>query len=101
MGSDGSFVVHNGSVGGTGKIFMPSGQGGGCIMSGPFAVSQQCIVVRTTSTKTSSQGAQANLGPINPAMAGMEKVNGTFAYNPRCMRRDLVSLVQYYAHEPN
>jgi hypothetical protein len=45
LGSDGSFVAHNGSVGGTGKIFMPSGQGGGCIMSGPFKVSQWRAVV--------------------------------------------------------
>jgi hypothetical protein len=38
MGSDGSFVKHNGSVGGAGKIFLPSGEGGGCIESGPFKV---------------------------------------------------------------
>ncbi|KAH7378447.1 hypothetical protein DE146DRAFT_320127 [Phaeosphaeria sp. MPI-PUGE-AT-0046c] len=73
MGGDGSFVAHNGSVGGTGKIFLPSGQGGGCIMSGPF------------------KGAQTNLGPINPAMAGQAKVNETFAHNPRCLRRDLTT----------
>lgn len=37
MGGDGYFVQHNGSVGGIGgNIFMPSGEGGGCIKSGPF-----------------------------------------------------------------
>lgn len=36
MSGDGSFVQHNGSVGGAGAIFLPSGQGGGCITSGPF-----------------------------------------------------------------
>jgi tyrosinase len=36
MGSDGSFVQHNGSTGGAGAIFLPSGEGGGCIESGPF-----------------------------------------------------------------
>lgn len=51
MGSDGSIVAHNGSVGGTGKILMPSGQGGGCIMSGPFAVSQWHAVVNRTSVE--------------------------------------------------
>jgi tyrosinase len=41
MGSDGAFVKHNGSVGGAGKIFLPSGEGGGCITSGPFKVRWQ------------------------------------------------------------
>jgi tyrosinase len=36
MGGDGEFVQHNGSVGGGGSIFLPSGNGGGCIKSGPF-----------------------------------------------------------------
>lgn len=36
MGGDGVFVKHNGSVGGAGAIFLPSGEGGGCIGSGPF-----------------------------------------------------------------
>lgn len=30
-----------------------------------------------------------NLGPISPNMAGMTKVNSTFEYNPRCLKRDL------------
>lgn len=36
MGGDGEFVKHNGSVGGGGTVFLPSGEGGGCIKSGPF-----------------------------------------------------------------
>lgn len=36
MGGDGLFVAHNGSVGGAGRIFLESGEGGGCIKSGPF-----------------------------------------------------------------
>lgn len=36
MGGDGHYVKHNGSVGGGGRIFIPSGNGGGCIKSGPF-----------------------------------------------------------------
>lgn len=36
MGGDGEFVAHNGSVGGAGAIHLPSGEGGGCIKSGPF-----------------------------------------------------------------
>lgn len=71
MGGDGYFVAHNGSVGGTGRIFLPSGQGGGCIASGPF------------------KGLQTNLGPISPTMAGEVKVPSRFSYNPRCLKRDL------------
>jgi hypothetical protein len=36
MGSDGLFVQHNGSTG-SGGLHIPSGLGGGCIASGPFA----------------------------------------------------------------
>jgi tyrosinase len=36
MGGDGLYVKHNGSVGGGGRIPLPSGEGGGCIGSGPF-----------------------------------------------------------------
>lgn len=36
MGGDGAFVKHNGTVGGVGTVFIPSGKGGGCIESGPF-----------------------------------------------------------------
>ncbi|KAF2743180.1 Di-copper centre-containing protein [Sporormia fimetaria CBS 119925] len=73
MGGDGAFVPHNGSVGGAGLIPLPSGEGGGCIESGPF------------------KGVQLNLGPVSPTMAGEVKVNSTFAYNPRCLKRDLTT----------
>lgn len=36
MSGDGYFVQHNGSLTGSGNIYLPSGQGGGCVMSGPF-----------------------------------------------------------------
>ncbi|KAH7083569.1 hypothetical protein FB567DRAFT_87419 [Paraphoma chrysanthemicola] len=73
MGSDGIFVKHNGSLGGAGRIFLPSGEGGGCIERGPF------------------KGLVTNLGPNSPTMAGEVKVNGTFTYNPRCLKRDLTT----------
>jgi tyrosinase len=73
MGGDGSFVKHNGSVGGHPDVHLPSGKGGGCIKSGPF------------------KGVQANLGPLSPAMDGEVIVNTTFAYNPRCLKRDLTT----------
>jgi len=36
LGGDGEFVAHNGSLAGARLISLPSGQGGGCIKSGPF-----------------------------------------------------------------
>lgn len=71
MGGDGEFFKHNGSSGGRGTILLPSGNGGGCIKSGPFA------------------GAVANLGPPAPSMDGMEATTTPLEYNPRCLRRDL------------
>ncbi|EUC29314.1 hypothetical protein COCCADRAFT_40308 [Bipolaris zeicola 26-R-13] len=73
LGGDGSFVAHNGSVAGGGTIFLPSGNGGGCIKSGPF------------------QNVQINLGPVSPAMAGEPKVAQPLDFNPRCAKRDITS----------
>ncbi|KAH7398598.1 hypothetical protein BKA66DRAFT_546137 [Pyrenochaeta sp. MPI-SDFR-AT-0127] len=73
MGGDGYFAKHNGSLGGAGAIFLPSGNGGGCIKSGPF------------------KNLQINLGPVSPGMAGETKSAAPFAYNPRCAKRDLTS----------
>ncbi|KAJ4985270.1 FAD-binding domain-containing protein [Stagonosporopsis vannaccii] len=73
MSGDGSFVFHNGSVGGAGAIFLPSGKGGGCLQDGPF------------------KGMIANLGPVSPTMRGQTKVNGSLTYNPRCLKRDLTT----------
>jgi tyrosinase len=94
MGSDGSFVKHNGSVGGGGKIFLPSGKGGGCITNGPFKVVDG---VQTdppheiaANSPSPPQNIQTHLGPNSPTMAGEVKVTEKFVYNPRCMKRDLV-----------
>lgn len=37
MGSNGAYEYHNGSLAGAGTISIPSGEGGGCITSGPFS----------------------------------------------------------------
>jgi tyrosinase len=71
MSGDGEFFKHNGSISGAGAIFLPSGNGGGCIKKGPFA------------------GAIANLGPPSPGMDGMKATTTPLEYNPRCIRRDL------------
>lgn len=37
------------------------------------------------------KGVQANLGPFSPAMDGVVRVNSSFEYNPRCLKRDLTT----------
>ncbi|OLN89340.1 Grixazone synthase 3 [Colletotrichum chlorophyti] len=74
MGSDGIFVPHNGSTGSAG-LHIPSGLGGGCIASGPFA------------------NLSANLGPVQPQQDGLVGVGADekLRYNPHCVTRDLSS----------
>ncbi|KAF5026427.1 hypothetical protein F66182_1492 [Fusarium sp. NRRL 66182] len=71
MSGDGKYVKHNGSLSGMQNIYIPSGNGGGCIKTGPFA------------------GAVAHLGPPSPGMDGMKATTTPLEYNPRCLRRDL------------
>ncbi|KAF3802102.1 hypothetical protein GCG54_00012348 [Colletotrichum gloeosporioides] len=74
MGSDGLFVPHNGSIGSAG-LHIPSGLGGGCIATGPFA------------------NLSANLGPVQPQQDGIVGVGTAekLRYNPHCVKRDLSS----------
>lgn len=37
MSGDGDYFEHNGALGGASLIKIPSGNGGGCVSSGPFA----------------------------------------------------------------
>ncbi|KAL2062516.1 hypothetical protein VTL71DRAFT_6782 [Oculimacula yallundae] len=71
LSGNGAFLLHNGSLAGTGNIFLPSEQGGGCVTSGPF------------------KNMLVNLGPVSPAQDGVVKSSSNFAYNPRCLKRDL------------
>ncbi|CAI6014185.1 unnamed protein product [Clonostachys chloroleuca] len=74
MSGDGSYVQHDGALSGLNNIYIPSGNGGGCLKDGPF------------------KGLQVNLGPVSPGMAGMAaSPTGPMGYNPRCLRRDLSS----------
>ncbi|KAF5675193.1 tyrosinase [Fusarium heterosporum] len=73
MSGDGNYVKHNGSTSGKGQIYLPSGNGGGCVETGPFA------------------GAVANLGPPSPGMDGMKATKTPLESNPHCLVRDLTS----------
>ncbi|KLU88605.1 hypothetical protein MAPG_07590 [Magnaporthiopsis poae ATCC 64411] len=76
MSGDGDYLEHNGSVIGPGDVFIPSGKGGGCVTNGPFA------------------NVTVNTGPVRPAMDGMlPSPTGRLGYNPRCLRRDLSSII--------
>ncbi|KAK8040095.1 hypothetical protein PG993_008506 [Apiospora rasikravindrae] len=71
MGGDGEYFEHNGTLVAN-NHFLPSGKGGGCVMSGPF-------VNRTV-----------HLGPFQPGMEGLSPVMKSLQdHNPRCLRRDL------------
>ena len=59
-------------------IYLPSGTGGGCVTSGPF------------------QNMSVNLGPASLELPGginIQNPNGPFAYNPRCLKRDLTTAI--------
>lgn len=78
MSGNGVFEAHNCTNGlPTGLNCIPPGQGGGCVTTGPFA------------------DMTVNLGPIAPTLAEPEVVPaaGSYAYNPRCLKRDISSWV--------
>ncbi|KLU82363.1 hypothetical protein MAPG_01435 [Magnaporthiopsis poae ATCC 64411] len=72
LSGDGQFLQHNGTLAGAGKVWLPSGKGGGCLKSGPFA------------------DVKVNLGPVRPGQDGLKpSPTGNLGPNPRCISRDL------------
>jgi tyrosinase len=74
VGGNGQYEVHNCTNGlPTGLNCIPPGEGGGCVTTGPF------------------KGMSVNMGPIAPTLAEPEVVPVTnfYAYNPRCLKRDI------------
>ncbi|KAJ5542202.1 Tyrosinase [Penicillium sp. DV-2018c] len=64
-------------------IHLPTGNGGGCVTSGPF------------------KDYQVNLGPVALMLPGGEvgSVENPLAYNPRCLKRDLsTQIIKDYAN---
>lgn len=59
-------------------IYLPTGNGGGCVESGPF------------------KDMQVNMGPVAldaPGGVVVTNPDGPLAYNPRCLKRDLSNAV--------
>ncbi|KAF2752065.1 Di-copper centre-containing protein [Sporormia fimetaria CBS 119925] len=81
MSGNGAKVEGQGNVilGGNGlpEIVLPSGSGGGCVTSGPF------------------KDMKVNLGPVSMQLADGTTVNNPdqYAYNPRCLKRDLTDAI--------
>ncbi|KAH8601982.1 hypothetical protein B0O99DRAFT_681091 [Bisporella sp. PMI_857] len=74
MGGNGEKVQHAGFN--LGVQFVPPGNGGGCVTTGPFA------------------NMTINLGPLSPTMDTNLKIPKNpradgYGYNPRCLRRDV------------
>ncbi|KAI9152191.1 N-acetyl-6-hydroxytryptophan oxidase ivoB [Paramyrothecium foliicola] len=84
FGGTGSYVKHAGILVGREGIFLPPGQGGGCVKDGPF----KDMVV--------------NLGPVRPGMVDLPpSPTGPLGYNPRCLRRDLTNTPMEYMNVNN
>lgn len=81
MSGNGAFVANKGNVvlGGNGlpEIVLPSGTGGGCVTSGPF------------------KDMSVNLGPVAMQLDDGTTVGNAdvYAYNPRCLKRDLTHAI--------
>ncbi|KAM7210980.1 hypothetical protein V8F06_013636 [Rhypophila decipiens] len=83
MSGNGAAVPNQGNIvitGGDGlpPIVLPPGTGGGCVTSGPF------------------KDMKMNLGPAGldlPGGTSTANPEGPFAYNPRCLKRDLTTAV--------
>lgn len=87
MSGNGEYVESAGdiqlSLGDYPVIHLPTGNGGGCVTSGPF------------------KDYQVNLGPVALMLPGGEtgSTENPLAYNPRCLKRDLsAQIIQDYAN---
>ncbi|CZT13014.1 related to monophenol monooxygenase (tyrosinase) [Rhynchosporium agropyri] len=80
MSGNGEFIPGRGDIDvgtpGFGPTYLPAGNGGGCVKSGPFA------------------NMTVNLGPVDLPINGGGSVTGSgLEYNPRCLVRDIGTAV--------
>lgn len=88
LSGNGEYIVQTGDIilggsNGLPALILPTGTGGGCVKSGPFA------------------SMKVNLGPAGLALPGGElEVNGDgLSYNPRYLRRDLTdAIIRQYSN---
>ncbi|KAH6647763.1 hypothetical protein BKA67DRAFT_594678 [Truncatella angustata] len=76
MGGQGKYIANKGPIaltlGNYPIIYLPAGNGGGCVTSGPF------------------KNMTVNLGPVNLPLNNGSVITGTgLDYNPRCLKRDV------------
>lgn len=98
MSGNGIFEAHNCTIAlPSGVNCIPAGTGGGCVETGPFkrydflASSYSSSIVCMRTPLTCFHSMTVNLGPINQVLQipELHPANSTFAYNPRCLRRDV------------
>lgn len=83
MSGDGAHVANEGQVvlagNGLPNVYLPHGNGGGCVTSGPF------------------KNMSVNLGPVALTLANDGASTGSngdgLSYNPRCLKRDLTTAI--------
>ncbi|KAK6209976.1 hypothetical protein QIS74_11560 [Colletotrichum tabaci] len=83
MSGNGEFIPNQGDIiltnpDGSEAARLPSGTGGGCVTTGPF------------------KNMSVNLGPLALSLPGggtEMNPDGLFAYNPRCLKRDLTTAI--------
>ncbi|KAK4460922.1 hypothetical protein QBC42DRAFT_100129 [Cladorrhinum samala] len=83
LSGNGAFIPNKpdlilGASAGLPLVYLPAGTGGGCVTSGPF------------------KNMSVNLGPVSLDLPGgitEQNPAGPFAYNPRCLKRDLTTAI--------
>lgn len=94
MGSNGRFAPHNCSDAlGNGKNCIPAGDGGGCLYAGPFANMTINLGPIAPTLRLTGGGGGGSNDTANPSwetnVTALSPQDGLFAYNPRCLRRDV------------
>ncbi|KAH9844847.1 Di-copper centre-containing protein [Teratosphaeria destructans] len=78
MGGNGEKIEQTGQIVLNEFVSLPTGTGGGCVKTGPFA------------------NTPVNMGPVlslQPGNVTLVALNNSMGYNPRCLKRDLTDFI--------